>query len=69
MAQSKEHQLNQEDLKLWAFKFLRYVVLPTVIAFLGSYQLNFDIKIAWGVAAGTLINNLQYLFNLWKQGK
>ena len=63
---NKKNSLNREDWKSWAENFLRYVVLPTLVAFLGAYTLNFDTKYAVGVAGVTLFNSAQNLFNKWK---
>lgn len=53
MNKSAKYTLNKEDLKKWAFNVFRFVLIPTVIAFLTALQGGVDIKIAWGVALGT----------------
>ena len=50
---SKKYRLDSEDLKKWGFNVFRFVLIPTVIAFLTALQGGVDIKIAWGVAIGT----------------
>lgn len=66
---SKQFQLNDADWKSWISNFVRYVAFPVAIAFLGSYSLNYDIKIAYGVTIVTLFNSVQNLFNKWYGGK
>ena len=66
MAVSKKNSLNRADFQSWGINFFRYVVLPTATAFLGAYTLNFDTKYAVGVAAATLFNSAQNLFNKYK---
>ena len=51
--QSKAYSLNNEDLKKWGINILRFVLIPTGLAFLTAYQGGLDIKVAWGVAYGT----------------
>ncbi len=51
--QSAKFSLNQEDLKNWLINIFRFVLIPTVIAFLTALQGGVDIKVAWGVGVGT----------------
>lgn len=66
--QSPSGTLNKADIEKWFYNFLQYVAFPTVIAFLGSYVVNYDVKIAWGVALVTLFNSLQNLANIRRAG-
>ena len=66
--ESKSGTLNKADLEKWLFNFLQYVAFPTFLAFLGAYILNYDVKIAWGVALVTLYNSLQNLANIRREG-
>jgi len=50
---SKKYSLNQNDLKKWGINIFRFVLIPTIIAFLTALQGGVDIEIAWGVAIGT----------------
>lgn len=63
MTPSQPNSLNSQDWKSWAGNFLRYVALPTLIAFLGAYTLKYDVKYAVGVAGVALFNSAQNLLN------
>ena len=50
---SEKYTLNQNDLKKWGINILRFVFIPTVIAFFTALQGGIDMQVAWGVALGT----------------
>lgn len=56
--QSEKFSLNREDLKKWALNVVRFVLIPTAIAFFTALQGEVDIKVAYGVAAGTLYTSI-----------
>ena len=55
---SDKYSLDINDWKKWAFNFLRFVVIPTVIAFLYALQGGVSMEVAWGVAYGTLYTSI-----------
>lgn len=55
---SKAYSFDTEDWKKWGFNFLRFVLVPSVVAFLVAWQGGVDIKVAWGVAVGTLYTSV-----------
>ena len=66
---SKKFTLNQEDLRKWAFNVLRFVLIPTALAFLTAYQGSLDVKVAWGVALGTAFNSAHDLLRRFLSGE
>ena len=58
MAQSKEYSFNNADWKAWGINFLRFVLAPTAVAFLLSWQGQVNLDIAWGVAVGTFYTSV-----------
>ena len=69
ITQSRRFTLNKKDLKKWAFNVFRFVVIPTVIAFFTALQGQVDIKVAYGVAVGTLYTSLVDLGRKFLNGK
>lgn len=66
---SNKMSLNEADIKSWGYNFVRYVVIPTGIAFAGAWALNYDVKLAVAVGLATLFNSAQNLFNKFADGK
>lgn len=66
---SQKYSLDTNDLKKWGINVLRFVIAPTVIAFLTAYQGGVDIKIAWGVAVGTGYTSVVDLLRKFIAGK
>ena len=67
--QSTKYSLNSDDLKKWGINLLRFVILPTAVAFLTSLQGGVDIKIAWGVALGTAYTSVVDLIRKFMAGQ
>jgi hypothetical protein len=67
--QSNKWNLNQSDWERWSFNFVRFVVIPTAIAFLTTVQGGMDVNVAWGVAAGTLYTSCVDLFRKFLAGE
>ena len=50
---SNKYSLDQEDIKKWGINIFRFVLIPSVVAFLIALQGGVDMQVAWGVAFGT----------------
>lgn len=68
MMQSTKWTFNQQDWEKWSFNFVRFVAIPTTIAFLLALQGGVDIKVAWGVALGTFYTSLIDFFRKLQAG-
>ena len=55
---SPRFRLNQQDIERWSYNFVRFVAVPTIIAFLLAKQGDVSNDIAMGVAVGTLYTSL-----------
>lgn len=66
---SEKYTLDRKDIEKWGLNLLRFVIVPTVIAFLTAYQGGVDIKIAWGVALGTGYTSIVDLLRKFIAGK
>lgn len=55
---SGKWSLNQQDWERWSFNLVRFVLVPTLLAFLVSLNGGLDVKVAWGVALGTLYTSV-----------
>ena len=66
---SKKYNLNRQDLENWLFNILRFVLIPTVIAFLTALQGGVSFEIAWGVALGTGYTSVIDLIRKFINGK
>lgn len=59
----------EEALRKWAMNFVKFVILPTLVAVTGSLALNLDWRVAAGVAAGTLFNSAHDFLRKYQEVK